>query len=71
MPKKVAIKRAAGSRVTSRNVEERLTSKKKKPPPPPNCPELLLCGDNMTSCPHLLICRAHAGNCPILVWKAD
>jgi hypothetical protein len=69
MPKQVAIKRAAGSRVTSRNVEERLTSGKKKPPP--GCPELLLCGSNFTDCPHLLICRENGAKCPYLIWRAE
>lgn len=61
MPKKVAIKRAAGSRVASTNVEERLTSRKK--PPRPTCRQLQDCGVDAFDCPRLRSCGEHAGTC--------
>jgi hypothetical protein len=66
MVKKASIKKAAGSKATSRNVKDRLVLEGKAQARAKNCPVLGSCVDNTHNCPVLRKCTTNAGTCPKL-----
>lgn len=67
MVKKASIKKAAGSKATSRNVKDRLLLKGEAAAVrAKNCPALGTCVENTHDCPKLRKCTINAGSCPRL-----
>jgi hypothetical protein len=66
MVKKASIKKAAGSKATSRNVKDRLLFEGEAAALAKNCPVLGSCVENTHNCPKLLKCTINAGTCPKL-----
>jgi hypothetical protein len=67
MVKKASIKKAAGSKATSRNVKDRLLFEGEAAVRAKNCPVLGSCVENTHNCPKLRKCTINAGTCPKLV----